>query len=470
MDFRDKDKIFIPLTLVRSRNKIINEWTPLKVIVFLTFGIGMTILTRVNYDRFKGIRINGELWFVILSLILIWYITIWLIRKFAIKEKVLLDMYQIYHKHEITDTSIFWGIYSIRDKIHYLDGTSGLLIKCERGYTKGRPPYWETLHFESITRFIRHMIKNNLHIRYYSNVIDDANTGPLDKTERRINQNKASGVYEMESKVIKYLREITQGISETEEDYFLIQCKDINMESHFEDIVKEGIAMLQDTIFTNVHLCSKQEIYEFEQNYFGLSYINTYRMNQQVFKNSKKKLVTVLERVYSNEVTPEAFERIGKQEAESEYKEAVDNYNKMLIEKEKKDKAEHEAKVRWILERKGYNVDRISARKFKYLSSKITNEEMLQADKYLNKLRQAKKEELSRKKEILMQEQKMAQVRRDRAKFNADIVRNDKRRIRLEDEDTKGFMLDAQVALAREVDSANTKQVEVDNIDDDLII
>lgn len=390
-----KARQFMPLTLVEQAKKFYSEWTvggSIAVVILAVITSALLIMTY-NEHRFAGIR--GELWFTILEVVINCWMWLMILRKCLLKESKLKEAYALQREYAITDLGVFWGLYDISDtKIYYMDGSAAVIVSATRSYIQGRPTDFETQHFDKVSRFLRKIIRSGYSMKYSNIIQSDSNIKPLETTEAKINERRSSGIFRLESPIIKFTREVTENLSEVEHDYFLVRCRDSLQMPEMIEVVNLAISELNGGLFSDVHLCDSDEIYEFEKDFFGVEYINTNKMIKQAFEENEYKLVKVEEIIYTGEDSQQTrldAERFGVSADNSRLQEeyqSLKRNNEIALERE------FRAKQEWVLAQQGYKVSKLSQSRFRKLASKITSEQLNEADRELTHMRLEKLQDL----------------------------------------------------------------------------
>lgn len=386
-----KGKLFIPLTLDNSGKTFYGEGTWIFIVVLL-FLMGFTAVGLAStWWSHMYVDFRGSIIFLVGSELLNIFFWTALIRIFPLKERVLRKIYAETKEHRTTDIGVFWGIYSIEDgKIFFVDGRCGVLVKATRGYLYGRPAGFEEEHFDRLAKFLRHLLTGGYTVKYYNRMVSDANIEPLNETERFISKNRTAGIYYIESSVIKFFRELSQGIADTEREYWLVGCNSVEDLPAMMTRVKQAIDMLYGSIYTEVEIEDQQGIYEFIQNYFGLTYINVQNLIKTTFRKTSKQLVEVVDILYSDQDNSELREAV---EHDSNYiphvdKEDMDNSREMFEKMQKANREararEYEEKVNKVLQGRGITTAKLSKKKRKKLEKTITEEELANAEHLIN--------------------------------------------------------------------------------------
>lgn len=401
-----RNRIFIPLTFDRTGKRFYGEGTYIKAgIVCLLFVTCMGgLLNRWWTTRYVSL-ITGSVVFLIVSQLFNLWLWLWIARKWVMKEKILKKIFSEERKHRITDIGAFWGIYSISgDKIYFVDGRCGILVTTSRGYLHGRPPNFEDTHYSMLTMFIRHVLRAGYSIKYYNRMESDANIEALRVTEQRIASQRGTGLYELTTSVIRYLRMLAPSIADTEKETFFICCDNIEMYPKMLSEVKIALEYLKGGLYTDVVICTEKGIYNFIQSYFGLSYINIKSLIRNTFKEASYEMVKLVEFIYTDSDLTEKsriingeISGIGRADAKQPIEESEDEDTRLRAEYEALQRAQEErqykeylAKTNFILASKGIDLTKFSENKLKKMRAKITPEEMEAATEELNRIRKAR--------------------------------------------------------------------------------
>lgn len=382
-----KEKQFIPLTLDSNGKTFYSESTWIAVIVLAGLGLLIAGSFAAMWWQYRYVDFRGTIVFLIATQVLNFLLWTTLIRIFPLKERVLRKIYAETKEHRVTDISIFWGIYNVENKvIYFVDGRCGVLVKATRGYLFGRPEGFEEEHFDKLSRFMRHILLGDYTIKYYNRMVSDANIEPLNETERLISKNRTAGIYYLESTVIKFFRELAQWIADIENEYWLIGCNCVERLPDMLIRVDQALEMLDGSIYPDAHLAEETEIYEFIQQYFGLTYINVQNLIKITFKNRSKPMIEVLDILYADQDTEELRSKIESDEHYVVDTQAEDMqlFERLQEENREARESEYRDKLYRVLEDRGLKPEKLSKRKLKKLEKTVTEEELSKAEQKLN--------------------------------------------------------------------------------------
>lgn len=387
----EKRTQFIPLTLDNSNREFFSEgsWILLGCLILLQGILNVGVIALYNNNKY--LNVIGTPVFLILGLIFVNWFCIFIIRKTVFKEKLLIRIYKDAKEYSVTNLSKFWGIYNIDDtRLMFVDGRIGTIIGMERGYKYGRPAGFEKVHYDCVTRFLREFLKNGYSIKYYNRSVNDANLDPLNDIERSIARMKGTGVYTIESAVIRHYRAITTTLADSEKEYYLITCRDINRINNLDQVCADAMSILGDSMYIGIHRLNEHELYGFIQDYYGLKYINVAGLIRDVFKRNNKRLVAIQEIIYQDSLdrdieSNELDERLGVSKKIDELLNghkvdtSEEDYATYLAMKEAEQKVieERRERARMVaLARRGVDIHKTSRRKINKILKSISQEEL----------------------------------------------------------------------------------------------
>lgn len=388
-----KKKLFVPFTVDNPGRRIYDEWTWVKAIVLIALMLVFAGLWFNLYYTSMYIDFKGTIPFLIITESVNAYVWLALIRYFVIKERFLKKIYSQTKEHRVTDLSVVWGIYNVSgNMLMFIDGRCGVLVSASHGFIFGRPDGFEEMHFDKLSSFMRHILIEGYDVKYYNRMITDANLEPLKETERIVSQTPDTGIYYLEAKTIKYLRELAVKVADTERDYWLVTCNGVDRMQDMLTRVKQAMELLEGSMFTEIRLCDERDVYNFVQDYFGVFYIDVQTLFKNTFSQSKR-YIQVSEWIYADEdlkarqLMIEKNEEYRKREQEILESAYITQYKKLQEANLDMVSREQQAKYNFILQRRGINLKRISRRKYTKLVRTITQEEMEIASRELERLR-----------------------------------------------------------------------------------
>lgn len=396
-----QEQQFIPLTLDNKGRSFYNEFTWVGAFTFIALLLVFTGLFASIYAENRGYDIRGTIPFLVISEAANFWFWTWLIRVLVVKERVLKKMYLQERENRITDIGVLWGVYSISDTdILHVDGRCSMLVAVKQGYTKGRQPDFDQIHFDRLTNFYRHLILGGFKIKYYNRQVSDANIEPLQDTEQLVSRNRNTGIYQIEMQIIKFLRQLTEDVSDTEYTYMMISCDNVDMLEDMRMRIAQALEYLNDSLYTDIKLCKERDIYFFIQEIFGLSYINVQQMIKNIFKKESRQLIKIDEIIYSGLGTDRRKQEVAANKdtraaaLKEEDNEALARFNAMREENANAIEREYTAKVNWVLEKNGYVVKNLSRKRRSKLEMQISGDELREAEETLQKLRKSKKSDI----------------------------------------------------------------------------
>lgn len=388
----EKRTIFMPLTLDSANRRFFTEGSWMLGGGLVLLGGALNVLVIALYDGHKYIDFLGTIPFLVLGLIAVNWFWIFLLRKWVFKEKFFIRLYHDAKEYEVTTLRKFWGIYNIDGtRLMFVDGRIGTLIGMERGYKYGRPEGFEQQHFDCVTRFLRDFLRRGYSLKYYNRSVNDANLGPLADIERNISHMKGTGIYTVETAVIRYYRMVTTTLADSEQEYYLVTCSDIDRINALDEVCEGAMRILEDSMYIGMHRLDEHEVYQFLQQYYGLKYINVSDLIRDVFKRTNKRLVAIKDITYQDmldlDLTSDEYdEKLGvDKERESAYAAGLpqpseEDYAAFQALQEAQARAIEERKQRArevALARRGIDIHKTSKRKVAKILKSISEEELI---------------------------------------------------------------------------------------------
>lgn len=292
---RSKERRFIPLTLNYEGKKAFSDAQILIAIVCVAVSaIGMiicfTIYGNHAYDGWLGTYL-----FLIPAIALCIYVPLLVIRKFAFKENSLKKLYANMKKFNKTSIIPFWDVFDIDGhRIMYIDGSVGVLLKIVRGYSTGRDPDHEDLHYEKTTEFLGQLLGNGYYVQFYDLEECDANTAPLDELEVDLQKMRDQTIYDVGTSFVKYFRELGEKNGIGESEYYLVRARTLESITHIDKVINDAILKLRGSLYVDCCECGYSEYMKFVRHYYNLSHIDTNTLMNLRYAEIRHNLVQVV--------------------------------------------------------------------------------------------------------------------------------------------------------------------------------
>lgn len=314
---RNQNKIFIPLTLDNSTKSTFGEKQMLAsaalVIAFVFIQIGVIIV----HSNYAGIYWYASLWFLVPLDIVATYILVWIFRKAIMHENMLLKVYATNKAKEVTDLGFMWDIFDIKgNKIYYINGRVGTVVDVQHGYIFDRPTNHPDLHRATIRKAMGDLENRGYLVNYYNREVKDSNLEPLYKTERLLQHERGSSVYNLGMDILNHTKAVCRNIATIEHEYFLIIAPDMYTIQSIDQAAEEFVNNLKGGLYNFIKRLSGLEILEWFCMLYGVKFIDTAKLLSNKFKYEEMRLVTVLETIHSDQtVTPGSTNRNGEDES-----------------------------------------------------------------------------------------------------------------------------------------------------------
>lgn len=225
-----------------------------------------------------------------------------LVRVFVIQEKKLKADFEAGLHSAVTTPKPFYEVTDILadGRILYADGTEAYMICLQRDYVYARDPSFQKQHYALFTQVLSDLLGQGYNLLYYSYETGDTNTGPSQGMRRDMLPYAGTTLYTVGSTILNHISSVVDGVR-TEHEILLVKSDyDIPMLRGLEDSVKRAVNDLGQSLYGKVHVCTEEEIWRFNNEYFELDDINiselkvkhSIRNNAKIFLSTERETVS----------------------------------------------------------------------------------------------------------------------------------------------------------------------------------
>lgn len=326
MTNKNSNKVFIPLTLDNSTKSTFGEKQMLSTAALVVIFLFLQVVVFILRSNYSGIYWYGSLLFLVPLDLVVTYSLVWIFRKAVMNENMLLKVYSVNKSKEVTDLGFMWDIFDIKgSKIYYISGWVGTIVDVQHGYIFDRPENHPELHRAVIRKAIGDLEHRGYHVNYFNREVKDSNLEPLLKTEKLLQQERGSSVYNLGMDILNHTKSVCRNIATTEHEYFLIIAPDMYTIQNLDLATEEFINNLHGGLYNFITRLSGLAILDWFCSIYGVKFIDTTKLLSNRFKYEDMRLITVLETIHDDStVTP------GSTDAEGNDDSALAEYERML--------------------------------------------------------------------------------------------------------------------------------------------
>lgn len=239
------NKVFIPLTLDSSTKETFGKSE-------ISWGFLCIILTGTVYVATVFLKaFLNDMYFPIPSVIIVpirliaALVIIYIIRKKIIHEDELFSIY-LNQKEEIVDLKSRWQLFSIEgDKMTYLSGAVGKIVKCRLGYLYNRGPDHEEEHRSILCNTLNTLFHHNFTIKHFDMITKGADTTRIDEMLQVVSEDPDENIKTLGIDIFNYQKLMIDNIAYTHTEYYLIIASDIETTSELDisvDYFKDNLS------------------------------------------------------------------------------------------------------------------------------------------------------------------------------------------------------------------------------------